>query len=108
MRRSRALLLTSRWESGPLVLNEALASGCTVIGPADVPSVLDACDGGEFGTAVRRRSAAAFADAIRVELARWEQGKRDPAAIAERWRPRFDPADVCRRLLAYQPAPATA
>jgi glycosyltransferase involved in cell wall biosynthesis len=104
LRHNRSLLLSSRWESGPIVLNEALACGCTVVGTDSVPSVLSACDEGPFGTVSAGRSAARLADALRVEMALWDAGRRDPAAIAAHWRPRFDPVAVCRQLLSSAPA----
>jgi glycosyltransferase involved in cell wall biosynthesis len=106
LRGSRALFLPSRWESGPIVLNEALASGCTVVGTDSVPAVVSACAEGGFGAVSRGRSAAGLADALRAELAAWDRGDRDPARIAAHWRPRFDPAAVCRLLLAGPPAGA--
>jgi glycosyltransferase involved in cell wall biosynthesis len=99
MRRSRALLLTSVWESGPLVLNEALASGCTTIGLDCLPAVVSACQDGPFGTVARGRSPKALAAAILAEMECWERGERSPAANAAHWRPRFDPLTVARQLL---------
>jgi glycosyltransferase involved in cell wall biosynthesis len=99
LRTSRALLLSSRWESGPLVLNEALASGCSVVGTDAVPSVVSACAEGGFGTVSCGRSAARLATALAAELVAWERGERDPSVIASHWRPRFDPVSVCRQFL---------
>jgi glycosyltransferase involved in cell wall biosynthesis len=107
LRNSRVLLLPSRWESGPIVLNEALASGCTVVGTDAIPSVVSACVEGGFGAASRGRSAAGLAQALRSEMSAWERGERNPVAIAAYWRPRFDPVTVCRELLAGHPPEAT-
>jgi len=104
LRTSRALVLPSRWESGPIVLSEALAAGCSVVGTHAVPAVVSACAEGPFGTVARTGSAAGLATAIRDEMAAWDRGERDPTAIAAHWRPRFDPAAVCRALLAGCPA----
>jgi glycosyltransferase involved in cell wall biosynthesis len=100
LRRSRVLLLPSRWESGPVVLNEALASGCTVVATDSVPAAVSACAEGGFGTVSRGRSAGRLAAALRTEVDAWERGDRDPARIAAHWRPRFEPGAVCRELLA--------
>lgn len=100
LRTSRVLLLPSRWESGPIVLNEALASGCTVVGTDSVPAVVSTCSEGPFGAVSRGRSAVRLEQALLSEMTAWNQGQRDPVAIATHWRPRFDPTNVCQLLLA--------
>jgi len=99
MRRSRALLMSSVWEGAPVVLNEALASGCSVVGPLGIPAVISVCQAGPFGTVAHRRSPKMLAAAIRAENDCWEQGERSPAAIAAYWQPRFDPVAVARQFL---------
>jgi glycosyltransferase involved in cell wall biosynthesis len=96
---SRALLLSSRWESGPIVANEALCLGCTVVGPDSLPAVKSFVAEGPFGTASRGRLAGRLAAAVGAEMRAWDVGRRDPAAIAAAWRPRFHPAEVCSALL---------
>lgn len=101
LRTSRALVLSSRWESGPIVAFEALASGATVVGPRWVPACeWFAAEGS--GRTFDRRSGAELGRAVLGELAAWEGGERDPQATADRWRPRFDPIEVCRQLLAAE------
>lgn len=100
MKNCRCLLTTSRWESGPIVLNEALASGCTIIGPNSIPTVADACQNSRFGTQFGRRTAQAVATAIQAELRHWDEGRRDAQVISEHWMPRFSPQNVCRRFIA--------
>lgn len=99
MNESRILLLASRWESGPLVLFEALARGCTVVGPASIPGVQSALSAGPYGAVFKHRSARAIAAALEQEMAAWDAGSRDPEAIATRWRPQFEPRNVCLQLL---------
>ena len=99
LRRSRSLLLSSRWESGPIVANEALSLGCTLVGPVRVPTFEAYCAGGRYGTACRSGSPQALAAAVLDEMRAWDDGRRDPAAIAATWRPRFDPRTVCEQLL---------
>ena len=99
LRRGRSLLLSSRWESGPIVANEALCVGCTLVGPARVPSFEAFCRGGRYGTVSRGGSAQALAAAVLDEMRAWDDGKREAAVIAATWRPRFDPRTVCRQLL---------
>jgi glycosyltransferase involved in cell wall biosynthesis len=100
LRSSRVLLLPSRWESGPVVLNEALASGCTVVGTPSVPSVVSACAEGRWGTVANDRSPAGLAAALGAELGAWDRRERAPAEIAATWRLRLEPAAVCAQLLA--------
>ena len=99
LRGSRSLLLSSRWESGPIVANEALSLGCTLIGPDRVPTFDAYCRDGRYGTACRGGSPRALAAALLDEMRAWDDGKRDPIGIAAAWRPRFDPRTVCRQLL---------
>jgi glycosyltransferase involved in cell wall biosynthesis len=99
LRTSRALVISSRWESGPIVAFEALAAGAAVIGPEWVPACRWVCDEQLSGTLFRRRSAWALGAAIVREMNAWRAGGRDPAKIAAVWRPRFDPVAVCRTML---------
>jgi glycosyltransferase involved in cell wall biosynthesis len=96
--RARVLLSTSRWESGPIVASEALLRGCSLVGPASIPSFAQFC-GAESGTTFARRSARAVAAALSAEAEAWATGQRDPAAIAARWQGYFTPEAVCRRVL---------
>jgi glycosyltransferase involved in cell wall biosynthesis len=96
---SRVLLLTSRWESGPIVANEALCLGCTLVGPAGLPSLASYCRDGGSGTTSEGRSPRALAAALLQEMRAWDEGRRDPAAGARRWRPHFHPTNVCAALL---------
>jgi len=104
---SRALVLSSLWESGPIVASEALSLGCTLIGPASIPSFASAVREGPFGTLAARRSPRALADAVLSEMAAWDAGQRDPIAQASYWRPRFTEAAVCGQLAAlWQGSPS--
>jgi hypothetical protein len=96
------LVLSSRWESGPIVAFEALAAGAAVIGPEWVPACRWVCDGQLGGTLFRKRSAAALGSAIVREVDAWRGGERDPAKIVAAWRPRLDPVAACRTMLGDQ------
>jgi glycosyltransferase involved in cell wall biosynthesis len=97
MQTSRILLLTSRWESGPIVAFEAICSGATVVGPSWVPSCQWIAP--NAGSLFCRRAASSVKDALLQELQMWDYGERDPSVISARWRPLFDPVQVCQRLL---------
>jgi len=99
LRESRVLVLSSRWESGPIVASEALCAGCSLVGPSWVPTIPWYCGEGPYGSVFARRSASALADALAVELAEWDAGRRNPRATAAYFRPWFNPAAVCRDLL---------
>ena len=95
---SRSLVLSSRWESGPIAAWEMLALGGTVIGPP-IPNLVSIADGGRFGRVSRTRKPAHLAAAMRCEMEAWDCEERDPQAIAAEWRPRLHPTQVCRSYL---------
>jgi glycosyltransferase involved in cell wall biosynthesis len=94
----RAVLIPSRWESGPIVASEMLTLGGTVVG-TPIPNLLGMTAGGRFGRVSRRHTAAGLAAAVAAEMAAWDSGERDPAAIADYWRAIVSPAGVARRML---------
>ncbi|HZW34203.1 MAG TPA: glycosyltransferase [Isosphaeraceae bacterium] len=100
LRGSRVLVLSSRWESGPIVASEAVCAGCSLVGPSWVPTIPWYCSDGRHGSLFTRRSASALAIALSAELAEWDSGRRNPLATAAHFRPWFTPINVCRRLLA--------
>ena len=102
--RARVLLSTSRWESGPIVAGEAMLRGCSLVGPASIPSFAQFCDAG-CGTTFGRRSAGAVVAALDAETEAWAAGRRDPVAIASRWHGYFTSEGVCRRVLDGLEAP---
>jgi glycosyltransferase involved in cell wall biosynthesis len=95
---SEVLLITSRWEGTPLIANEALVSGCTIVG-TPLPSLKSYCAERAFGNLSENHCAASLVRALETELAAWQSGRRDPVKIASRWRPVFDPVSVCKQLL---------
>jgi glycosyltransferase involved in cell wall biosynthesis len=96
---SRAILFTSRWETGPIAAGEALASGCTLIG-APLMNFLTYHLAGPFGRCSPDRSAVLLAEAIDTEMQAWDRGERLPNEIAGYWRARLNATTVCRQLLA--------
>lgn len=98
MRNAQALLLTSRWESGPIVAFEALCQGCTLVS-TDIPNMRELIAGERFGALATARSPHSVATAIAREDERWRAGTRHANAIAEHWRPVFATSAVCERVL---------
>jgi len=95
---SRILLSSSRWEGSPVVGNEALAMGATVVG-TPIPAFIDICNRGSYGAVATAHSPHALAAALESEMSAWETGKRDPRAIAEFWRPQLSSEVVIGELL---------
>jgi glycosyltransferase involved in cell wall biosynthesis len=93
---SRVLLSSSRWEGAPVVANEALACGATVVG-TPIPAFIDICGQG-FGTVAHHHTARELADALDKELHAWTLGTRQPAEVAAFWRPRLSSRVVVGQL----------
>jgi len=98
MAECRAVLIPSRWESGPIVANEMLALGGTVVG-TPILNLRALTVDGQFGRVSRSHAAGALANAVREEMAAWDRGERDPMAIAAHWRELVSPAAVAGRML---------
>ncbi len=99
---SRAVVVSSRWESGPLVALEGLALGTTVVG-TPIPSLISWCDGGRFGTVASSPRPASLARALSREMAAWDEGERRPEEISRHWRDRLSPHAACQRMLDALP-----
>ena len=94
----RAVIFASRWETGPHAATEALALGASLVG-TPIPNLVGLTQGGHFGTVATAHRPRALAEALTREWRVWEEGERDPLAIAEHWRPRLHPASICQQLL---------
>ncbi|MCP4656125.1 MAG: glycosyltransferase [bacterium] len=94
----RAVFIPSRWESGPHIATEGLAVGATIVGPA-IPGLVSWSEDGRFGHIATSSRPRALARALCRELDDWDEGRRDPQAIAETWRERLAPERVCGQLL---------
>ena len=94
----RFVLLSSRWESGPIVANEMLAMGGTIVG-TPIPTLVGLVEKSRFGHVSIKHTAHTLADAILEELEVWDQGKRNPQNIAAYWRQRVSPDGVAKRII---------
>jgi glycosyltransferase involved in cell wall biosynthesis len=99
LKAARVLLSSSRWEGSPISANEALASGCSVVG-TPIPAFLDIAAAGPFGSASTSHSVRSLHKALQQELRAWETGDRSPVHIAQFWRPRLSQWRVTHELLA--------
>ena len=90
-RKARVILCTSRFESSHIVSAEALCCGCSVVTPPRLKQLRDLVwyTGAESGTIAPADTPDALAAALRVELALWETGFRNPDRIALHWQPHF-------------------
>ncbi|HEY0455598.1 MAG TPA: glycosyltransferase [Verrucomicrobiae bacterium] len=100
---SRILMFTSRFEGFPVSAGEALACGCTIIGPATLPS-LNYIGSLGSGTLAPTRSAEDLAAALECEMDMWRRGERNPESIGEQWHSRVSSYLSAQELLRdYSP-----
>lgn len=97
LRTSRILILSSRWESGPIVAFEAVCCGVTVVGPYWIPACRWIAP--NAGNIFTEQSGKSLGSAILQELRMWDSNKRNPSIISANWRHIFQPAQVCRQML---------
>ncbi|MBM3829534.1 MAG: glycosyltransferase [Verrucomicrobia bacterium] len=85
LQESQAVLCTSRSESFHLVAAQGLCCGCSVVGPAELPSFVYFASQ-DSGTVAPDRSDSAMVTAAQAELSAWAAGRRSPASISAIWR----------------------
>jgi glycosyltransferase involved in cell wall biosynthesis len=98
--RARIYLMASREESFCIAAAEALSCGASVVGSDAVPS---SSYFAEFasGRVAAPRSCDAFCRALDQEVRSWENGERDPAAIAREWTRRVGADQVAARTVEF-------
>lgn len=101
MAQAKILLCSSAYESFHIASAEALCSGASIAG-FDSPSLpsLRWFATEHSGSLSPRFGAAGLVEACESEIAEWEAGRRDPAAISRAWQPRLHAAAVARTLQA--------
>lgn len=102
MSTSRILMISSRWESGPIVASEMLALGGTIVG-TPIPTVRGLCRDARFGRTSTRATPAALGVAALAELDAWDRGERHPLEIAGHWRELVCAEKVASRMLRLLP-----
>lgn len=98
LQESQLVLCTSRSESFHLVAAQGLCCGCSVVGPAELPSFAHFASQ-DSGTVAPDRSDAALVAATRAELAAWGAGRRSPANISAVWRARLTARAMTEELM---------
>lgn len=94
----RSVLISSRWESGPIVAWEMLALGGTVIG-TPIPNLRAITTDARFGCVSRSHRPNALAAAVLAEMKAWDRAERDSEMIASHWRPLVSPKGVAGRMI---------
>ena len=84
LRTSKIYLLTSHSETFNIAAAEALCCGCSVVGPAQIPSS-SYFAGKESGTVSYIRNSAHMCDALMTETEEWNNRRRDPERISSQW-----------------------
>ena len=95
---SRFVIIPSRWESGPIVANEMLALGGSIVG-TPIPTLIGLVEESRFGRVSIKHIADSLANAVVAELEAWDQGRRNPLAIAEKWRQKVSPNSVAKKII---------
>lgn len=96
--RAKIILVTSHSETFHIAGAEALCCGCSVVGPARIPS-MSWFASYDSGTITYQRSAPAFCDALTAEAREWESGNRNPMAISGFWRKKVGSEAVAKKVL---------
>jgi glycosyltransferase involved in cell wall biosynthesis len=95
---ARIAVSSSRSEGSPIASHEALALGCSVVGPR-IPAFRDIVGQGPFGTLAGFGTWPEIARAVEREFRFWEEGRRNPQEIASFWRARAVASAVAQRFL---------
>jgi glycosyltransferase involved in cell wall biosynthesis len=95
---SRVLLCTSRWESGPIVAFEALASGCTIV-TTPLPSIISFLENGRGGRSSASHKPPDFLTSMREEFSAWDHGLRSTADLSSQWRSQLRFQRICAELV---------
>lgn len=92
---ARVILFTSRWEGMAISLGEALTLGCTAVS-TPLPTFEHILQP-DFGAVAASR--AEVGAALKREMRAWDDGHRDPVAIAQHFRALLAPRVVAARIL---------
>lgn len=98
LRASKVYLLTSHSETFNIAGAEALCCGCSVVGPAQIPSSAY-FSGKESGSISYIRNATHMSDALMAEVDEWNNQRRDPERISAQWVAELGAEAVAKRYL---------
>ena len=98
--RSQILFMPSRWEGFPNAASEAVCCGCSVVGAAELSSLVYFASRSS-GTLAPFRTYNHFLDALDSEMCEWEKGRRDPAKISTAFLPDLSLSRVIQLTLSF-------
>lgn len=98
LRSSKIYLLTSHSETFNIAGAEALCCGCSVVGPAQIPSS-GYFAAKESGTVSYIRNASHMTDALLAEVDEWVNENRDPDRISSQWLGELGAEAIAKRYL---------
>lgn len=99
---ARIIICPSLYESSHIVSGEALCCGASVVSAHQPVLLRDVVwyTTKDSGTVAKEDTPESLAKAVLEELQQWDQGHRDPAAIAANWQPLFHADKVMARIFA--------
>jgi hypothetical protein len=92
-RRAKIFVCSSRAESMHISSAEALCSGCSVVGAAEIASMHEYASMAS-GTMAWTRRTSDFVDAVGAEIFAWKQGLRNPTNISMNFRKSLDSQNI--------------
>ena len=98
-RRAKIHFIASRWEGFCNASVEALCCGCSYVGPINIAASSYLIEN-QSGTIAPRRRKFDLVDALCAEAEAWKAGRRDPVAIAAKWKAESGSMEVARRTVA--------
>lgn len=101
-RQAQVLLCTSRYEGSLIVGAEALCCGCSIVVPnrPDDLRCVHWYTSQDSGSISRQDSPGSLAEALQQELRLWQEGRRNPSAIAAAWQPFFHTHGVLKKIFS--------
>ncbi len=100
-KRAQVVFCPSLFESSCIAVAEGLCCGCSVVcsdRPGLMDSVMDYATTPGCGRLPKQDTGTAMADALAAELESWQNGERDPHAIASRWQAIFHVDGLLSRI----------
>lgn len=105
LRGSQVFYSPSAYESFGIAAGEALCCGCSVVAGRSISMAsFEWFVSLDSGRLAEREGVLGHLQAVREELACWDHGHRDPAAIARNWGNQLHASEVATRVLALRNA----
>jgi glycosyltransferase involved in cell wall biosynthesis len=98
MQSASILFTASQMEGSPIVANEMLGCGGSLVG-GPLPSLKGLVGYSDFGCVAKSWKPQTLANALLFEMEQWSNGKRDSNAIASHWRPILCGNSIGRKII---------